>query len=137
MFARLFGETEQDQFQYLRVRSVATLICLVAPFVLAILSLILPVETLMTGVSVALGILFLFFWGWPALKALTGIATIGALFSRNIMVAMLILFVLVLVSYALGVLFALLGTGRFIYLVLKMRRENQLGSIPDSAETNG
>ena len=105
MFKRLFGETEAQQFQYLKVRVPLTL-----------LSIVLLVFGDIGGIFAGI---MLFVWGWGAVKALCGIATIGAIFSGNVVFGVVIFVFYVIVAYLSGVFCALLGVGRYIYLLVK------------------
>lgn len=68
-----------------------------------------------------IALIFLFVWGWPAVKNLFGITAIGALLSRNIMIGCVLFVFYLMIAYLFGIFVALLGTGRYIYLKVAMR----------------
>lgn len=113
MFSRFFGETIEQQIHYLQPRVIITLVSILLSAALGLI------------VSPDLFSLFLIaawlIWGWSAVKSLFGFGTVGALFSRNIVIACVILVFSIVVSYILGLIFALLGFGRFIYLKAKYK----------------
>lgn len=75
MFKRIFGGTEEEQIKFLQVRSIITLISL-------------PIAAVISWGLIALVMLFI--WGWSVVKNWFGITAIGAIFSRNIMIGVLL-----------------------------------------------
>lgn len=113
MFSRLFGETEAEQLAYLERK--------------VILSLALLVVGLVAGIFIGLGGLFVvvvfYYWGWGALRAMFGFTTLGVLFSRNVVLAVIFIFAFAVIGYLAGFVCFLLGTGRYIYLKVKQKKE--------------
>ena len=114
MFRRLFGTSDAQQLQFLEVRSIATIVILVVSI---IVSFFLP------QALAAIGAVMLFVWGWPGLKKLFGITTIGALFFNNIVIGVVLFLLYIIAAYLAGVVVAFLGIGRWIYLKVKYSTE--------------
>ncbi len=122
MFRKLFGETEQDQLQYLKNRSIVTIIIVA----LVLVALLLNVVGLKGGAGTIAGIaeigfaiVMLFVWGWPIIKKLFGITTIGVILSGNVIVGLLLFLFYILLAYFLGIVFAFIGTIRYLFLLIK------------------
>lgn len=110
MFKKLFGETDDEQIHYLQIRVVITIISFALVFFFG------------TGIF---ALVMLFVWGWNAVKALFGIATVGVIFSNNVVFGVVIFVFYIMLSYLIGVFCAALGIGRYIYLLIKRaRRKN-------------
>ena len=127
MFRKLFGETEQDQLQYLHVRSIVTIVMLALIAVVLLLSLIgvdSGAETIGEMTSMGIAIMMLFVWGWPVLKKFFGITAVGAIFSGNAVIGIVLFVIYGLASYFLGIVFAFIGTARYIYLRVKYGRNS-------------
>lgn len=114
MFRRLFGESDMDQLQYLEVRSIITIIVLV---ISTITSFFAPDALALVAV------VMLFVWGWDVVKSLFGITAVGALFSGNVVVGVILFVLYLIIAYLAGVIFAFLGVGRWIYLKAKYRTQ--------------
>lgn len=105
MFERLFGETPEEQIQYLKKRVIITGICF------------LP------GLSSFWALAMLVLWGWNTVKSLFHIASIGIIFSGNIVYGAFIFVIYILIAYVAGMIVSFLGIGRYIYLILATRNE--------------
>ena len=117
MFQRFFGETVEEQLQYLQWRVFVTL----ASFVVSILA------TLLVGgaTTAVIGLVMLFVWGWGAVKKLFGITTIGALIANNLVAGVVLFVIYIMVAYLVGVFFAFIGTGRYLYLKITASRRQE------------
>ncbi len=122
MFRKLFGETEQDQIQFLCPRAIATLVLLA----LVVVALILYAVGLSGGAGtiseiaeMGFAIVMLFVWGWPVVKGLFGITATGAIISGNVVIGVVWLVIYFMLAYFLGIIFAFIGTIRYIYLLIK------------------
>ena len=104
MFKRLFGETEEDQLKFLQPKAIITVISIVLCFF---------------DLTSVFALVMLFIWGWGVVKSLFGIASIGAIFSGNVVFGCVIFVLYVFVAYFAGIVCALLGTGRYVYLLVK------------------
>ena len=92
-----------------------------------ILSVTLTVLFLIMGIfnNVFLPVGFslsLYIWGWPCAKALFGISTFGALFSSNFLFGVLLFTLSLLAIPVVGLVFMIIGILRFIYLIVKVRK---------------
>ena len=114
MFRKLFGETEQDQIQFLHPRAIATLV------ILALMVGLSGGADAIAGIAeMGVAIVLLFVWGWPVVKGLFGITAIGAIFSGNVVIGVVLFVVYLTLAYFLGIIFAFIGTIRYIYLRIK------------------
>lgn len=104
MFRKLFGESEAQEVVFLQVRVIITIISFIMCFF---------------GLTELFALVMLFIWGWPVVKSLFGIASVGALFTGNVILGSCIFVIYVILSYILGLVFAFIGTGRYIYLLVK------------------
>ena len=112
MFNRIFGGSDAEQLRFLEVRSIITIVALVIALVASIFS------------PEALGLIalvMLFVWGWNVVKKWFGITAIGAIFSGNVVIGVILFMIYILIAYFVGIVFAFLGVGRWIYLKVKYR----------------
>ena len=110
MLDRIFGGTIEMQLQFLEARSIITIITLIASIVMSFV------------VPEALGLIALvmmFVWGWGVMKNWFGITAIGILLSGNLVVGVVLFVLYVTAAYLLGMVFSVLGVGRWIYLKVK------------------
>jgi len=114
MFERLFGHTEEEQLEYLQIRVIVTVFCIVG----AVLGPALGIP----NVSAALAAIIIFVWGWGAVKGLFGITAISAIFSGNLVVGILLFIFYIFVAYIVGLFCMALGIGRYIYLKIIMSK---------------
>ena len=119
MFRKLFGETEQDQIQFLHPRAIATLVILALMVVALILHAVGLADAIAGIAEMGVAIVLLFVWGWPVVKGLFGITAIGAIFSGNVVIGVVLFVVYLTLAYFLGIIFAFIGTIRYIYLRIK------------------
>lgn len=110
MFNRIFGGSEAEQLQFLETRSIITIVAVVVGLVASIFA---P-EALSL-----IAIVMLFIWGWNVVKNWFGITTLGAIFSGNIVIGVVLFMIYLIVAYLAGIVFAFLGVGRWIYLKVK------------------
>ena len=116
MFKRLFGETDEEQLRFLQPRAIITLVSLVLCFF---------------GPAAIIAVVMIFVWGWGVVKSLFGIASIGAIFSGNVVLGSAIFVLYILLSYIAGIVCAVLGTCRYVYLKIKSLKkcETQHGNL--------
>lgn len=121
MFRKLFGETETIQFDYLKPRIIMAFI-VVAGILIGLITHFIGLQSV---AQVCVGIAELFYvilalmFDWRFLKSMFGFASLGALFSGNIVFGVVIMVVYFLLSIVLGLITLVLGIGRFIYLLVK------------------
>lgn len=112
MFNRIFGGSDAEQLQFLETRSIITIVVLVIALVASIFS---------PDALGLIGAVMLFIWGWNVVKNWFGITTLGAIFSGNIVIGVVLFLIYLIIAYLVGVFFAFLGVGRWIYLKMKYR----------------
>lgn len=110
MFNRIFGGSDAEQLAFLETRSVIT----IAALVIALVASLFAPEA-----SALIAVVMLFIWGWGVVKSLFGITTLGAVFSGNIVIGVVLFVLYLIVAYFAGIVFAFLGVGRWIYLKYK------------------
>ena len=112
MLDRIFGGSDEEQLRFLEVRSVITILALIIAFVGSFFA---------TEAPALIAVVMLFIWGWNVVKNWFGITTLGAIFSGNIVIGVVLFMIYLIVAYLAGVVFAFLGVGRWIYLKIKYR----------------
>lgn len=125
MFARLFGESDEDQLQNLTKKVVLTGIGVVY-YALGLVFYLLQWDTA-GGIFGSVGgialLVAMFMWGFGAIKRLFGFGTVGAIFSGNVVFGTVIFVVCMMVAYLISLIVALIGIGRYIYLRVKIAQE--------------
>ena len=114
MFERLFGPSEEAQMAYLQKRVILTLVLVAIDVILLIL-----------GGGFGLSYIACYIWGWGVMKALFGITTIGAIFSRNAVIAAIFIVAYLIIGAICGAFCLFLGVGRFIYLKVKYEQKKR------------
>lgn len=123
MIKKLFGQTEEEQFNYLQPRVIALLVGIL--FLLVGVGFMkLGLGEAVAGIGEVICVIVLLMFGWAIMKGLFGFATVGTLFSGNPVVGLVILVLFVMVGYLGGFLVALIGTCRYLVL-LKKRKGNR------------
>ena len=117
MFKRLFGETTEEQMHYLQPRVILTL----AVIVFGIAAMLISGEKSAGGLFV---LIMLFVWGWGAVKSLFGIASIGVIFSGNVVIGVAIFIFYVMAAYITGIVVAFIAMGRYAYLKIAAAKMN-------------
>lgn len=112
MFNRIFGGSDAEQLQFLEMRSIIT----IAVVIVALVASVFVPEALSL-----IAVVMLFIWGWNVIKNWFGITTLSAIFSGNVVIGVIIFLFYLIVAYLVGILFAFLGVGRWIYLKMKYR----------------
>lgn len=128
MFSKMFGGTEVEQLKYLKVRVILTAACFAAMLVGALLFLCglgFGAGLIETGGG-ALAIMALV-WAWSFMRAWFGWASLGALFTGNIVLGVVIMVLYVTIGYIFGLIAMCIGIGRFIYLSVKKHQQGLTG----------
>lgn len=112
MFERLFGNTMEEQLLYLQPR-----ILLTAPVI--IIGFIAMAFGSSGSAVIAIAA---YVWAWSFLKNWFGITTIGALFSGNVVLGVILVLAYLVIGYFIGLLTFLLGLIRYIQLKLVYKR---------------
>lgn len=123
MTEKLFGETPEEQYQYLKPRLTAA----AAAVIISLIGLLLQLLHLGFGGTVLrigtilLAIVMLVF-GWAILRGFFGVASLGVLFSNNVVLGVIIFVLYITLGYFGGLIVAVIGLCRF--LVLMKERKN-------------
>lgn len=124
MIKKLFGETDEEQFMYLKPRLIALgvgIVLLLIGFLLMQVGISFgeTIGSLGTGICVIVLLIF----GWSIMRGLLGFASIGALFSGNIVVGVVIFVLFIMIGYLGGFFVAFVGLCRF-FMLLKKKKGN-------------
>ncbi len=123
MTEKLFGETPEEQYQYLKPRLTAA----AAAVIISLIGLLLQLLHLGFGGTVLrigtilLAIVMLVF-GWAILRGFFGVASLGVLFSNNVVLGVIIFVLYITLGYFGGLIVTVIGLCRF--LVLMKERKN-------------
>ena len=130
MIKKLFGETEDEQLAFLEKKLLITL-------VIAVVSLI--AELIFSGAGGIIVVAFVM-WGWYGVRPFLGVASFGAIFSKNPIVWVLILFALLTVGYFAGIVAFVVALARYIQLKTRIisakQRINQHSSQQSTQPAN-
>lgn len=108
MFEKLFGYTMDEQLMYLQPRVLLTAPVIIFGFI-----------AMAFGSSgSAIIAIAAYVWAWTFLKNWFGITTIGALFSGNVVIGVILFMVYLVIGYFIGLIVFLLGLIRYIQLKL-------------------
>ena len=123
MIAKLFGQTKEEQYEYLKKQLIVTIVCVVVGGFLTLIGFF-------PGVIISFAIPCYFIWAKRAMVSLLGVATFGAIFtgSRNIIWVVFILLAYLLIGYVVAIVCFALGLCRFIQLLterMKQKQENE------------
>lgn len=124
MIRKLFGETEEEQYRYLKPRLIALGVGIATLLIGLVLmqftaSLGSSIGSIGEGICVIVALIF----GWSIMRGLLGYASVGALFSGNVVIGVVIFVVYLLIGYLGGFVVALIGLCRF-FVLLKKRKGN-------------
>lgn len=120
MIKKLFGETEEEQYRYLKPRLMAFGVGLVVLLIGLLLDLLgTGLGAIFYGVGGAICYIDLFIFGWAFMRGLFGIASVGILFFRNVVLAVVIFFIYAFIGYIGGLVAAVMGLCRFLVLAKK------------------
>lgn len=109
MFERLFGSTINEQMNYLQPRVLITAPVIIFGFI----AMAFGGESGSALIAIAA-----YVWGWTFLRNWFGFTTIGALFSGNIVIGVILFVVYLVVGYFIGLIIFLLGLIRYIHLLI-------------------
>lgn len=124
MTRKLFGETEEEQYRYLKPRLIAFGVGITALLIgLVLMQFTASLGSSIGNIGVGICMIVMLIFGWSIMRGIFGYATVGALFSGNVVIGVVIFVVYVLIGYLGGFVVAFIGLCRFLVL-LKKRREN-------------
>lgn len=122
MIQKLFGETEEEQYRYLKSRFKAFGVGL-AMMAIGILLGFIGIEfgRIFYEVGIAFCAIMFLVFGWAIMRGLFGIATVGALFSGNVVFGCAIFVLYLVIGYLGGIIVAIIGLCRFLVLSKKKK----------------
>lgn len=103
MIKKLFGQTEEEQFNYLQPRVIALFVGVLLLIMGAGL-MKLGLGEAVIGIAEGIFVIVLLMFGWAIMKGLFGFATVGTLFSGNPVVGVVILVLFMIIGYIGGFL---------------------------------
>lgn len=115
MFQRLFGETIEEQIKYLQWRVIVTIVSIAA--------CALGFLAFQSNWTPIIAIVMLFVWGWNVVRTWFGFTTVASILTGNVVFGVIIFLAYVIIAYLIGVVFAFLGIGRYIYLKIAQSRQ--------------
>lgn len=128
MFRRLFGETESLQLQNLQKKVILTALG-AALYLIGILLMAFHLEapaSIIASVGSVILMIVMFMWGFGAIKGLIGFGSIGAIFSGNVVLGVVIFVICAMLAYLISLVVVFLGIGRYIYLKVKESKQGGL-----------
>ena len=123
MIKKLFGETEEEQFRYLKPRLIALGVGGVALLISLLLELMgVGLYEILYILGDAVFVITLVMFGWAIMRGVFGIATLGVLFSRNVVVGVIIFVLYILLGYIGGLVVAVIGLCRFLVILKQLKQ---------------
>ena len=120
MLKKLFGETDEEQFAYLKPRLIVLGVAAVLVLIAWLLSLTgAGISEMILSAGQLVWIIITLNFGWAILRGLFGIASIGALFSRNFIFGAAIFVIYIMVGWVGGIVVSVIGLCRFLVLLKK------------------
>lgn len=140
MIKRVFGYTEEEQYIYLKRKVYESAIIILTVLVLYIIGNYVVDNHPQIGFVCSLLFLIsvlrlILMWGWPATKELFGITTVASVISGNGIIGVILFGLYFTLSYFAGIFYGIIGTVRFVYLLLK--KGNVIKRIIESAHKSG
>lgn len=124
MTEKLFGETPQEQYQYLKPRLTAAAAALAVTLVGLLLQLLhLGFGGTLVRIGTILLAVVMLVFGWAILRGFFGVASLGVLFSNNVVLGVILFVLYITLGYFGGLIVAIVGLCRF--LVLLKERKNR------------
>lgn len=122
MLRKLFGETDEEQFAYLKPRITALGVAAVLVLIGALLTVIgIGLGQTIMGIGQFIWVILLFNFGWAIFKGLFGIASFGVCFSNNVAFGCAIIMLYFMVGAVGGVIVSIIGLCRFLVLLKKRK----------------
>lgn len=125
MIRKLFGETEEEQFRYLKPRLIALSVGVVV-ILIGFLLMQIGVEfgEAIGSFGTLICVVVLLIFGWSVVRGGLGFASLGALFFDNIIIGVIIFVLFLITGYILGIFVALIGLYRFLVLLRERKGNN-------------
>ncbi len=124
MIKKLFGETSEEQYQYLKPRLLAFLVAavmLLAGFLMDRAGL--KFGNTLAEIGMVVYAIDLFVFSWSILRGFFGITSFGILLSKNIVLGAIYLTLYLVLGIFGGMIVAIIGLCRF-FVLLKERKMN-------------
>ena len=122
MLRKLFGETDEEQFMYLKPRLIVLGVAAVLVLIAWLLSLTgAGISEMILSAGQLVWIIITLNFGWAILRGLFGIASIGVLFSRNFIFGAAIFVIYIMVGWVGGIVVSVIGLCRFLVLLKKRK----------------
>ena len=113
MFGRLFGTTIDEQLNFLQPRVLITAPVIIFGFIAMAFG---------GGTGSAVIAIAAYVWAWTFMKNWFGLTTLGALFSGNVVMGVILFVVYLVIGYVIGLITFVLGLIRYIQLVVTMKK---------------
>lgn len=125
MIKKLFGETEEEQYQYLKAR-LSLLGIGVGALLIGVLLMWMkfPLGEMIGGLGTGICVIVVLIFGWSIMKGLLGFTSVGTLFSNNIVIGVVIFVLFITIGYLGGFVVAFIGVCRFLVLLKKRKGNN-------------
>lgn len=132
MIRKMFGETEEEQYRYLKPRLLVAALSQVPSIIVFLVFLLFVLFGIQTDVigalvncCVSLGsccfAIVILNFGWAAMRALFGLASLGILLSRDAVTIAIVLVLYLLPGFLAGMIAAVIGLCYF-FVLLKHRK---------------
>lgn len=122
MIRKLFGETEEQQFSYLKPRLTALGIGGAIMLVGLLLMLLkIPFGEIVGGLGGGICVIVLLLFGWTIMRGLFGFVSVGSIFSGNVVIGVVIFVLFITIGYFGGFVVAFIGLCRFLVLLKKQK----------------
>lgn len=122
MLKKLFGETDEEQFAYLKPRLIVLGVAAVLVLIAWLLSLTgAGISEMILSAGQLVWIIITLNFGWAILRGIFGIASIGVLFSRNFIFGAAIFVIYIMVGWVGGIVVSVIGLCRFLVLLKKRK----------------
>ncbi len=123
MIKKLFGETPEEQYRYLKPRLIAAGLSLVLPLLGGLFHLVGldGIGGTLAAIGTPLFAIVMLIFGKALLKGLFGIASFGVLFSNNVVLGVIVLILYLTVGYFGGLVVAVIGLCRFLTLLKQQK----------------
>lgn len=124
MTEKLFGETPEEQYRYLKPRLTAAAAAIIIILIGLLLELLhLDFGGMLVDIGTILLAIVMLVFGWAILRGYFGVASLGVLFSNNVVLGVIIFVLYITLGYIGGLIVAVIGLCRF--LVLMKERKNR------------
>lgn len=122
MIRKLFGETDEEQFAYLKPRITALGVAAICVLIGVLLTVVgVGIGQTIMGIGQFIWVILSFNFGWTIFKGLFGITSFGVCFSNNVIFGCAIIMLYVMLGAIGGVIVSIIGLCRFLFLLKKRK----------------